>query len=85
MRKQTKTKIDYNKLTIDDLQFQKTAHYGHNVSHAKNRTKRVFKRNLHRVTVVLNGIKHKVQVPTGVLRKLKVHGLTTHQIPEAKK
>ena len=82
MNKLTRKKIDYNKVTIKDLQFQSTAHYGHNVSHAKNRSKRTFKRNLHRATVILNGVKHKVKVPTGVLRKLKAHGLTTHFKPE---
>lgn len=80
MNRKTKKKIDYNNLKIEDLQFRPTAHFGHNVSHAKNRTKRVFKRNLHRATVILNGIKHRVQVPTGVLRKLKEHGLTTHKV-----
>lgn len=80
MNKRTKPKINYNKVTIQDLQFQPTAHIGHNVSHAKNRTQRTFKRNLHRATVILNGIKHRVQVPTGVLRKLKAHGLTTHKV-----
>lgn len=72
-------KIDYNNLKLSDLQFNKTAHIGHNVSHAKNRTSRAFKRNLHRATVILDGKKHKVQVPTGVLRKLKSLGLTTHK------
>lgn len=80
MNKPKASKINYNKLTIEDLQFSQTAHFGHNVSHAKNRTKRAFKRNLHRATVILNGIKHRVSVPTGVLRKLKAHGLTTHKV-----
>lgn len=78
MNKQNNTKIDWNNLTVADLQFQKTAHFGHNVSHAKNRTNRKFKRNLHRTTVVIDGQKHRVEVPTGVLKKLKAHGYTTH-------
>lgn len=72
-------KINFNKITIDDLQFGRTAHYGHNVSHAKNRTNRAFKHNLHRATVILNGVKHRVEVPTWVLRKLKQLGLTNHK------
>ncbi|PIR62204.1 MAG: hypothetical protein COU65_04605 [Candidatus Pacebacteria bacterium CG10_big_fil_rev_8_21_14_0_10_42_12] len=76
MKQQTKKKIDWKNLSISDLQFQSTAHYGHNVSHAKNRTSRTFKRNLHRATVIIDGIKHKVKVPTGVLSKLKEHGFT---------
>lgn len=73
------------KIKLEDLQFDGVAHKGHNVSHAKNRTKRTFKRNLHRATVVLDGKKHKVRVPTGVLRKLKALGLTVHKKIETKK
>mgnify|MGYP002078956874 CR=1 FL=1 len=80
MNKRTKTKINYNNVKIEDLSFVSKAHLGHNVSHAKNRTARVFRRNLHRATVILAGIKHRVLVPTGVLRKLKAHGLTTHKV-----
>jgi large subunit ribosomal protein L28 len=54
------------------------SHTGHNVSHAKNRTKRKFKYNLHAVTVVLDGVKKKIKVPTSQLRQLKKAGLTTH-------
>jgi large subunit ribosomal protein L28 len=54
------------------------SHSGHNVSHAKNRTKRKFKYNLHAVTVVLNGVKKKIRVPTSQLRQLRKAGLTTH-------
>jgi len=58
--------------------FPKVSHTGHNVSHAKNRTKRQFKYNLHSVTVVLDGVKKKIRVPTSQLRQLKKAGLTTH-------
>jgi len=54
------------------------SHTGNNVSHAKNRTKRKFKYNLHPVTVILNGVKKKIKVPTSQLRQLKKAGLTTH-------
>ena len=80
MNQKTRKKINYSKLTIADLDFQSTAHYGHNVSHAKNRSSRTFKRNLHRATVVLDGVKHKVKVPSGVLKKLKALGLTNHNL-----
>lgn len=81
--KTPKQKVNYKKLTPSELTFNKIAHMGHNVSHAKNRTSRGFGRNLHRATVVLDGITHKVKVPTGVLRKLKSLGLTTHKKLEA--
>ncbi len=55
------------------------AHIGHNVSHAKNRTKRAFRRNLHTVTVIVDGQKKRLKVSTKVLRKLKKAGLTAHQ------
>lgn len=64
-----------------------TAHVGNKVSHAKNRTKRKFKHNLHTVTVVIDGKKQRMKVPTKMLRKLKKAGLTTHwrKPEEAKK
>lgn len=58
--------------------YPRVSHVGHNVSHAKNRTKRRFKYNLHTVTVVVDGVKQRMRVPTGILRKLKQAGLTTH-------
>lgn len=60
------------------FKYPRTAHTGHKVSHAKNRSKRTFKYNLHTVTVVTDGIKQKLRVPTKVLRMLKKSGLTTH-------
>jgi ribosomal protein L28 len=58
--------------------YSKISHIGNNVSHAKNRTKRAFKYNLHSATVLIDGIKKKIKVPTSVLRQLKKLGLTTH-------
>ena len=58
--------------------YSRVAHIGHNVSHAKNRSKRAFKYNLHPVTVLIDGVKKKVKVPTKILRQLKKAGLTTH-------
>lgn len=54
------------------------AYVGNKVSHAKNRTKRSFKYNLHTVTVIVDGMKQKMRVPTKFLRTLKKAGLTTH-------
>jgi large subunit ribosomal protein L28 len=56
----------------------RASHTGNKVSHAKNRTKRKFKYNLHSVTVILDGVKKKIKVPTSQLRQLKKAGLTTH-------
>lgn len=61
-----------------DYKFPKVAHIGHNVSHSKKRTKRKFKRNLHTVTVMIDGERHRYKVPTKVLRMLKKQGVTTH-------
>lgn len=55
-----------------------TAHVGNKVSHAKNRSKRKFKFNLHTVTVLINGKKQKMRVPSKVLKMLKKSGMTTH-------
>jgi len=60
------------------FKFPRTAHIGHNVSHAKNRTKRAFKYNLHTVTVMIDGQKRRMKVPTKILRMLKKSGKTTH-------
>lgn len=60
------------------LKIPSKAHIGHNVSHAKNRTKRVFRHNLHTVTVLIDGQKHRMKVPTKMLRMLKNTGATTH-------
>lgn len=55
-----------------------TAHIGNKVSHAKNRSKRKFKFNLHTVTVVIDGKKQRMRVPSKVLKMLKKSGMTTH-------
>lgn len=60
------------------LKFPRTAHIGHKVSHAKNKTKRTFKYNLHTVTVIVDGAKQRMRVPTKVLRMMKKSGITTH-------
>ncbi len=45
--------------------------YGHKVSHAKNRTKRLFKPNLHTTRVTMNGISKRAKLCTKCLRKIK--------------
>jgi ribosomal protein L28 len=66
------------------LKFPRVAHIGNRVSHAKNRTKHAFKYNLHTVTVLIDGVKQRMRVPTRVLRQLKKAGLTTHYRPADK-
>lgn len=60
------------------FKYPRTAHVGHKVSHAKNRSKRPFRYNLHTVTVVVDGKKQRMKVPTKVLRQFKKAGVTTH-------
>ena len=61
------------------VKYPVTAHIGHKVSHAKNRSKRAFKYNLHTVTVIAeDGSKQRMKVPVRVLRMLKRAGVTTH-------
>lgn len=45
--------------------------YGHNVSHAKNRTRKIFKPNLHRSRVLVNGIYKTMRLCTKCLRIYK--------------
>lgn len=45
--------------------------YGHNVSHAKNRTRKIFKPNLHAARINVNGINKKVKLCTKCLRQIK--------------
>lgn len=65
--------------------FPRVAHIGHRVSHAKNRRKHAFKYNLHTVTVLVDGVKKRMRVPTRLLRMLKKSGITTHWKKEEKK
>lgn len=60
------------------LKFSKVAGMGNRVSHAKNRSRHAFKRNLHTVTVLVDGVKKRLKVPSKVLKVLKEDGLTTH-------
>ena len=44
---------------------------GHNVSHAKNRTRRIFKPNLHTAKLTINGVTKTYRLCTKCLRSLK--------------
>lgn len=44
---------------------------GHNVSHAKNRTRKVFKPNLHSARIILGGTPMRVKLCTKCLRLVK--------------
>ncbi len=45
--------------------------YGHNVSHSKRRTRRIFKPNLHVSRVIIEGISKKMKLCSKCLRLLK--------------
>ena len=45
--------------------------YGHNVSHAKNRTRKIFKPNLHTARLVVNGVQKTMRLCTKCQRLLK--------------
>jgi large subunit ribosomal protein L28 len=49
--------------------------HGHNVSHSKRHTKRVWKPNLQTKTLVVDGKKVRVKISTTALRSLKKKGL----------
>jgi ribosomal protein L28 len=67
------------------FKFPRVAHIGRRVSHAKNRSSRPFKYNLHTVTVIEDGVKKRYRVPTKILRMMKKSGITTHwKKPETK-
>ena len=54
----------------------KGVQYGHHVSHAKNRSKRVFKPNLKRVTIKVEGVKRRMMLCIKCLKMVKreMHG-----------
>lgn len=56
--------------------------YGHNVSHSKRRTRRIFKPNLHKVKVVVEGISKRMKLCSKCLRLLK--GKSTRDVKKRK-
>ena len=57
--------------------------YGHNVSHAKNRTQKIFKPNLHSARIVINGQTQKVKLCTKCLRLLREPKVIAQKAPVA--
>lgn len=49
--------------------------YGHNVSFSQRKTRKVFKPNVQKKTLVVDGQKVRVNVATSTLRTLKKKGL----------
>ena len=49
--------------------------YGHNVSFSQRKTRKVFKPNIQKKTIIVDGQKVKVNVATSTLRTLKKKGL----------
>ncbi len=49
--------------------------YGHNVSFSQRKTRKVFKPNVQKKTLVIDGQKIRVNVATSTLRTLKKKGL----------
>lgn len=56
--------------------------YGHNVSHAKNRTRKIFKPNLHSARIEIGGINKKVRLCTKCLRSLRKSNVFTQDEPQ---
>ena len=49
--------------------------YGHNVSFSQRKTRKVFKPNIQKKTIIVDGQKVKINVATSTLRTLKKKGL----------
>ena len=49
--------------------------YGHNVSFSQHKTRKVFKPNIQKKTLLIGGKKLKINVSTATLRTLKKKGL----------
>lgn len=58
--------------------------YGHNVSFSQRHTRKVFKPNVSKRTLVINGQKVKCNVSTSALRTLKKKGLIESPSQRAK-
>jgi large subunit ribosomal protein L28 len=55
---------------------------GHNVSHAKNRLRRIFKPNLHSARITVDGRNMKVRLCTKCLRELKGRNIRSRKAAE---
>lgn len=56
--------------------------YGHNVSHSKRRTRKIFKPNLHKARIVVNGRSMTAKLCTKCQRMFK-KAVTEEKSPEA--
>jgi large subunit ribosomal protein L28 len=56
--------------------------YGHKVSHAKNRTRRIFKPSLHSARIVIDGIGKRVRLCTKCLRRYKKKVRDEKSVPQ---
>ncbi|MEK7160309.1 MAG: 50S ribosomal protein L28 [Patescibacteria group bacterium] len=56
--------------------------YGHNVSHAKNRTRKIFKPNLHLARIMIGKLNKKVKLCTKCLRQMKNKKLNIKNISQ---
>ncbi len=45
--------------------------YGHNVSHSKRRTRKIFKPNLHSARILVGGVRRRLRLCTTCLRMFK--------------
>lgn len=63
--------ISYLHMAMKCLNCGKGILYGHNVSHSKRRTRKVFKPNLHVVKIAVNGISTKMKLCTKCQRLMK--------------
>jgi large subunit ribosomal protein L28 len=57
--------------------------YGHNVSHSKRRTRRIFKPNLHSARITLGSSKKKLRLCTKCLRELKGRFVENREVIQA--
>lgn len=62
----------------------KGVQYGHNVSHAKNRTRKIFKPNLHSARVTVGTVKKTVKLCTKCLRTVKKIEKMNAELPQQK-
>ena len=58
--------------------------YGNNVSFSQRKTRKIFKPNVHKKPLVINGQKVKVNVSTSALRTLKKKGLISSPTTKTK-
>lgn len=58
--------------------------YGHNISFSQRHTRKIFKPNVSKKTLIINGKKIKCNVSTSAIRTLKKKGILTSSKTQAK-